>query len=181
MSAEQAEQESHEHNWTSRGVRATRTCACGETEMRDVFGKWWRYVAADPLNAYERREKELRGELAAVNRNTRYGFCPVCFTNSWVPIEDASECALKEPHEGDHIRCDMCAAHDFLMAARGELARKDEALRAAEPFSLLALEALDYYERLRGFSNEDDDFWEAYEASFVAALARAALAHEEPA
>ena len=54
------------------------------------------------------------------------------------------------------------------LEARAEAA--ETALAAVEGITLLALNAFDYYERLRGFSNEDDDFWNDYEARFVDAL-----------
>lgn len=37
-----------------------------------------------------------------------YGACEQCWTVSWEPVENEAECALKHPHEGDHVTCEHC-------------------------------------------------------------------------
>ena len=49
------------------------------------------------------------------------GPCEVCWSISWVPIEDKDECVLVHPHDGEHIRCDHCWLHEEYMGLRDSI------------------------------------------------------------
>lgn len=75
---------------------------------------------------------ELRGTIR-LNKHV----CPVCWTQSYEPIETREECDLTHPHDGEHMRCLCCEQSLQLHKQQQRIAELEAALAKAKEQTVL--------------------------------------------